>query len=344
VSAGVQKEHGHSPIAHPILEALAAAGFSASQYAVLLVLIRETYGWSRRDAAISLGDFAERARAHKTTIQRALEPLIAEGVVLVIEPATFTGPATYRLQKDPREWGRFSVTPPSLGGATSRERAQVAQAQGGSADAYRGGSADAYRGGSTDAYRGGSADATSQRGQVDAAAQVTEPESKGKQGKARTTTFATANGAGAPPVESPAGAVPPPPPAELDDRAFCALIAPAVRDHLWLEGAPPRVRGVERWRMDNELSIAKQFRKQFTPAELVGAITVARRALQWSADKPLSLAFFNQDGRRQFLHTCVALWRHELEAAPQPPGDDGAPDPVEAMVRDITSAKSRHAA
>src|SRR5690606_30055879 len=79
-------------------------------------------------------------------------------VVIVVEPATFSAPATYRLEKDARKWGRFAVTPPSLAAASEPDGVQVAPAQGGSAHATRGGSAGAYR--------GGSADATSQRSQV----------------------------------------------------------------------------------------------------------------------------------------------------------------------------------
>lgn len=149
--ADVQLEHGHTRIAHPILEALALAPLTAAQLKVLMVLIRETYGWQRKDARISLGAFSAATGSHKSTVQRALEALTSEGVVIVVEPATFSAPATYRLEKDPRRWGRFAVTPPSLAATSRPDGVQVAPAQGGSVDATRGGSAGAYRGGSVDA-------------------------------------------------------------------------------------------------------------------------------------------------------------------------------------------------
>lgn len=149
--ADVQLEHGHTRIAHPILEALALASFTAAQLKVLMVLIRETYGWQRKDARISLGAFSAATGSHKSTVQRALEALTGEGVVVVVEPATFSAPATYRLEKDPRRWGRFAVTPPSLAATSEPDGVQVAPAQGGSVDATRGGSAGATRGGSVDA-------------------------------------------------------------------------------------------------------------------------------------------------------------------------------------------------
>jgi len=147
----VQVEHGHTRIAHPILEALALAPLTAAQLKVLTVVIRETYGWQRKDARISLSAFRAATGSHKSTVQRALEALTGEGVVIVVEPATFSAPATYRLEKDPRRWGRFAVTPPSLAAASEPDGVQVAPAQGGSVDATRGGSAGAYRGGSVDA-------------------------------------------------------------------------------------------------------------------------------------------------------------------------------------------------
>lgn len=146
--ADVQLEHGHTRIAHPILEALALAPFNAAQLKVLMVVIRETYGWQRKDAPISLGAFTAATGSHKSTVQRALESLVSEGVVVVVAPATFTAPATYRLEKDPRRWGRFAVTPPSLTATSEQDGAQVAQVQGGSVAATRGGSAGATRGGS----------------------------------------------------------------------------------------------------------------------------------------------------------------------------------------------------
>src|SRR5690606_30974247 len=98
----------------PILEALALAPFNAAQLKVLLVLIRETYGWQQKDAAISYTRLEAATGLHRDTVRNALRTLIQEGVVIVVREATFTAPAVYRLQKDAQQWGRFrthSVTP-----------------------------------------------------------------------------------------------------------------------------------------------------------------------------------------------------------------------------------------
>lgn len=111
--ADVQLEHGHTRIAHPILEALSLAPFNASQLKVALVVIRETYGWSRKEAPISQTQFQAATGLHRDTVKNALRELTGEGVVRVVREATFTDPAVYRLQKDPEEWGRFSTPTPS---------------------------------------------------------------------------------------------------------------------------------------------------------------------------------------------------------------------------------------
>src|SRR5690606_40851439 len=105
--ADVQVENGYTRIAHPILEALALAPFNAAQLKVLLALIRETYGWQQKDAAISYTRLEAATGLHRDTVRNALRSLIREGVVIVVREATFTEPAVYRLQKDPHKWGRY---------------------------------------------------------------------------------------------------------------------------------------------------------------------------------------------------------------------------------------------
>jgi len=105
----VQVENGYTRIAHPILEALALAPFNAAQLKVLLALIRETYGWQQKDAALSYARLEAATGLHRDTVRHALRSLIREGVVIVVREATFSEPAVYRLQKDPHRWGRFST-------------------------------------------------------------------------------------------------------------------------------------------------------------------------------------------------------------------------------------------
>jgi len=113
-SSDIQVEKGHSKIAHPILEALALAPFQRAHLKVMLVVIRESYGWSRKDAALSLGVLQQATGLHRNSVARTVRELVQAGVLVCMRGPQGTRPAVYRIQKDPRLWGPFSVTPVTL--------------------------------------------------------------------------------------------------------------------------------------------------------------------------------------------------------------------------------------
>lgn len=130
-AATVQKENGHSPVAHPILEALALAPLNGGQMKIVLHVIRQTYGWSRRDAAISYSDFTRATGFALNTVRRATAELIEAGVLQIVRESSFNKAATYRLQKDPRKWGKYACTPASLSVPSEGQSASVGAHSGG---------------------------------------------------------------------------------------------------------------------------------------------------------------------------------------------------------------------
>jgi len=103
----------------------------------------------------------------------------------------------------------------------------------------------------------------------------------------------------------------------IDRKAVAATLAPIIREHLWLGDEPPRVSGSETWDMGRDLSIAFGFldRGEVTLDELAGAITVARRTLGLSRDRPLTMRIFQVAGRRDRLNQCIAAWRKAERAS-----------------------------
>lgn len=103
----------------------------------------------------------------------------------------------------------------------------------------------------------------------------------------------------------------------IDRKAVAATLAPIIREHLWLGDEPPRVSGSETWDMGRDLSIAFGFldRGEVRLDELAGAITVARRTLGLSRDRPLTMRIFQVAGRRDRLHECIAAWRKTEQAS-----------------------------
>lgn len=129
------------------------------------------------------------------------------------------------------------------------------------------------------------------------------------------------------PGESPPDADDVPP--GFDEAEARAVLAPLIRDHLWLDTRPPRqvLASNPKWNMGRDLSIALGFlrRGEVTLEEMAGAIQHARRALHFGAKDPLSMLIFNTKDRRDRLNDSIALWRREETrkrvGAPTPIGD-----------------------
>lgn len=112
--ADVQVEKGHIRIANPVMEALALAPFNGGQVRVLLAILRATWGWQRKEAELSTADLAETTGMARSTAAAGLRALVDEGVVIEVHKPSFSSSGTYRPQKDPTKWGRFTVHPPAL--------------------------------------------------------------------------------------------------------------------------------------------------------------------------------------------------------------------------------------
>lgn len=96
-------------------------------------------------------------------------------------------------------------------------------------------------------------------------------------------------------------------------------IAGAIRKYAWLDGDPPHVQSANgrRWGMQNELSIAKELLKQYTPEELIGGLEFWRSVHATPEGEQFSLAFAYKEGQRWRIDLPVNAWQHREE--------DGAP-------------------
>ena len=104
--ANPQKENGYTVIANEVIEQLAFASLSGREMRVVLVVIRKTWGWSKKEDRLSLSQVAEAtgiARPHISGITRGL---VAKGF-LVVKGATTGGniPNTYYFNKNHDLWG-----------------------------------------------------------------------------------------------------------------------------------------------------------------------------------------------------------------------------------------------
>lgn len=102
--ASPQLENGFTRIANELLNAIAAHPFNGTQYAILLFIVRETYGFGRKESTMSVGMIADRIKRNKGTVSREMKNLIRLNIVVVIDPATFETARTVKLNKDFDTW------------------------------------------------------------------------------------------------------------------------------------------------------------------------------------------------------------------------------------------------
>ncbi|QCS64406.1 hypothetical protein EC609_19105 [Achromobacter denitrificans] len=80
-NASPQVEEGHTRLANELLEAMCCAGFSARQWAIVMAVVRKTYGYGKKSDDISLGQLSSMTGIAKPHASRAVNSLVAAGVL-----------------------------------------------------------------------------------------------------------------------------------------------------------------------------------------------------------------------------------------------------------------------
>lgn len=102
---GPQLEDGYTRIANEILEALAKIRIPGEARQCLDVIIRKTYGWSRKETNITLNEFYLMTNIPKSSIVRGLRKLV---VMNLIYQKVNENKNTYRFNKDYSSWKPFT--------------------------------------------------------------------------------------------------------------------------------------------------------------------------------------------------------------------------------------------
>ncbi|MGE4296829.1 MAG: replication protein [Desulfovibrionaceae bacterium] len=105
-----QKENGFAPLANELLEALARAQLSGRERRIIDVVLRQTYGWSRKSARIANADYAARTGLTKKACSELVNGLADKGVLLV-ERSGPRAHAVVALNKDYEQWRGLEGTP-----------------------------------------------------------------------------------------------------------------------------------------------------------------------------------------------------------------------------------------
>ena len=95
--ANPQKENGYTAIAHEILERLSFPGINGSEYRVLLVVLRKTYGYHKNKDRISLSQFQKNTLMNRSQTVKTINSLVCKRI-LVKEKGV------YKFNKNWDEW------------------------------------------------------------------------------------------------------------------------------------------------------------------------------------------------------------------------------------------------
>jgi phage replication O-like protein O len=102
--ASPQLENGYTRISNEILEATAAARLNGTQYAVILCVWRQTYGYQRKAHSLSESFITKATGMSRRGIQIAINELIQRNILTVTREPTFNTPREIAFQKDYTQW------------------------------------------------------------------------------------------------------------------------------------------------------------------------------------------------------------------------------------------------
>ena len=101
---GPQLEDGYTRIANEILEVVSKVKFNGTQFKILMVIWRYTYGFNRKDTEFSLNFLSEATNCNKQQVKRELDKLIKSNVIIVIKEADFNSSRRLSFNKRYTEW------------------------------------------------------------------------------------------------------------------------------------------------------------------------------------------------------------------------------------------------
>lgn len=96
---GPQLENGYTKIADAILENIAKSKLNGTQFRILMIVWRSTYGWNKKSYALSESYLAEATGIHKQQIKRELKEMIGKGILIEVKAPTFNSSREIQFNK-----------------------------------------------------------------------------------------------------------------------------------------------------------------------------------------------------------------------------------------------------
>lgn len=106
----VQLENGFTRIANELLDALAMQPLNGTQWRILIVVFRYTYGFNRKEHELSEAFISKASGIHRKQIGRELNVLIKDNLLSVKKAATFSSSRILAFNKNYESWGVSTKT------------------------------------------------------------------------------------------------------------------------------------------------------------------------------------------------------------------------------------------
>lgn len=103
--ASPQTGNGFTPIANELLEQIYSRDFSGTQLRIVLAVCRYTYGFSRKEAELSLSYISTAIGVSKRFTKIELTKLFDAKVLTIIKESTYSSSRVISLNKNYDEWG-----------------------------------------------------------------------------------------------------------------------------------------------------------------------------------------------------------------------------------------------
>lgn len=106
-----QKENGYTPIANEILEVISKCKLNGTQFRILTVVWRYTYGFSRKEHELGVNFLVNATGISKRQIQKELNELMSSKILIEVRPASFNSTRIISFNKNYDEWKLDTSTP-----------------------------------------------------------------------------------------------------------------------------------------------------------------------------------------------------------------------------------------
>jgi phage replication O-like protein O len=116
--ASPQTEDGYTRIANELLDALRLARLTATEFAVVLLVIRESYGWNRK-ATLPMGlkMISKKTGISRSSVQHSTESLLQKRL---LKRAVADAGSIWMINKNWSEWGDGLTVPPGTAGQSPK--------------------------------------------------------------------------------------------------------------------------------------------------------------------------------------------------------------------------------